>query len=83
MTVLVADPIVDTVLDRYASTVGDSLTDYRNHLYRGMNYQLRLLGMTQAPPEIALAWATHDIGIWTAVHVSVMLVSWGFVSSCG
>ncbi|MUM18500.1 hypothetical protein FZI91_18970 [Mycobacterium sp. CBMA271] len=66
MTVLVADPIVDAVLDRYALTIGDSLTDYRNHLYRGMNYQLRLLGMTQAPPEIALAWATHDIGIWTA-----------------
>ncbi|WP_078331084.1 hypothetical protein [Mycobacteroides salmoniphilum] len=66
MTVLVEDPIVDAILDRYASTIGDSLTDYRNHLYRGMNYQLRLLGMTTAPPEIALAWATHDIGIWTA-----------------
>lgn len=66
MTVLVKDPIVDEVLSRFATDIGPSFTDYRNHLYRGMNYQLRLLGMAAAPPEIALAWATHDIGIWTA-----------------
>lgn len=60
------DPIVDTVLARYASALGPSLTDYRNHLYRGLNYQLRLLGLAEPAPEIALAWVTHDIGIWTA-----------------
>lgn len=66
MAVLVENPIVDGVLDRYATTIGASFTDYRNHLYRGMNYQLRLLGLVDPPPEISLAWATHDIGIWTA-----------------
>jgi hypothetical protein len=45
--------------------MGRSFTDYRNHVYRGMNYQLRLLGLNEPPPEVALAWATHDIGIWT------------------
>lgn len=66
MAVLADNPIIDAVLDRYAAQLGDSATDYRNHLYRGMNYQLRLLGLTEPPPEIALAWAVHDIGIWTA-----------------
>lgn len=66
MTVVVENPIIDAVLDRYAVEVGTSCTDYRNHLYRGMNYQLRLLRLAEPPPEIALAWAVHDIGIWTA-----------------
>lgn len=66
MTVVVTDPVIDTVLERCAERLGDSFTDYHNHLYRGLNYQLRLLGLDQPPPELALAWATHDIGIWTA-----------------
>ena len=32
MAVLVENPIIDTVLDRYAQQLGDSRTDYRNHL---------------------------------------------------
>lgn len=66
MAVVVENPVVDTILDRHAEVLGGSFTDYRNHLYRGMNYQLRLLALDQPPAEIALAWATHDIGIWTA-----------------
>lgn len=66
MAVLVENPIIDTVLDRYQPQLGDSATDYRNHAYRGLNYQLRLLGISEPPREIALAWAVHDIGIWTA-----------------
>lgn len=57
---------MDAILDRHAGTIGRSFTDYRNHVYRGMNYQLRLLGLDEPPPQVALAWATHDIGIWTA-----------------
>lgn len=64
--VVVEDPVVDEVLNRHAKAFGDSFTDYRNHVYRGMNYQLRLLHLDQPAPEMALAWATHDIGIWTA-----------------
>ncbi len=66
MGVVTENPVVDTVLDRHARTLGVSYTDYRNHLYRGMNYQLRLLDLSEPAPQMALAWATHDIGIWTA-----------------
>jgi hypothetical protein len=66
MAVVVDNSIIDAVLDRHAPALGASFTDYRNHLYRGMNYQLRLLELAEPPSEIALAWATHDIGIWTA-----------------
>lgn len=66
MAVVVENPIIDAVLDRYTTAIGENFTDYRNHLYRAMNYQLRLLGSTEPPAEITLAWATHDIGIWTA-----------------
>ena len=31
-----------------------------------MNYQRKLLQLTTIPDEIALAWALHDIGIWTS-----------------
>lgn len=66
MDVVTQNAVVDAVLNRHAEALGDSFTDYRNHLYRAMNYQLRLLGLSQPPPEIALAWAAHDLGIWTA-----------------
>lgn len=66
MAVLTENPIIDSVLNRHAAALAASFIDYRNHLYRGLNYQLRLLDLTEPPPEIALAWATHDIGIWTA-----------------
>lgn len=32
---------------------------------RGLNYQRMLLG-AEVPDSAALAWAVHDIGIWTA-----------------
>ena len=66
MAVVTENRIIDTILERHADALGENAADYRNHLYRGMNYQLRLLGIDEPPPEIALAWATHDIGIWTA-----------------
>jgi hypothetical protein len=58
-------PIVDEVLDRHRGAMGGHMPAYRNHVYRGMNYHQLLLG---APlPDFALvAWATHDLGIWTA-----------------
>nr|WP_276044379.1 hypothetical protein [Mycobacterium cookii] len=38
---------------------------YRNHVYRGITYQQLLLGFP-IPDVAALAWAVHDLGIWTA-----------------
>jgi hypothetical protein len=58
-------PIVDAVLDRHRDALGDATATYRNHVYRCINYHQLLLGTT-IPDVAALAWAAHDLGIWTA-----------------
>lgn len=60
-----AHPVVDAVLDRYAADLGDSAPVYRGHVLRGLNYQALLLG-EPVPDSAALAWAVHDLGIYTA-----------------
>jgi hypothetical protein len=63
--VVTAHPIVDAVLDRHCDALGDHLSAYRNHVYRCITYHQLLLGFS-IPDVAALAWATHDLGIWTA-----------------
>lgn len=63
--VVTAHPIIDAVLQRHRDALGDELTAYRNHVFRCMTYHQLLLG-DSAPDAVALAWATHDLGIWTA-----------------
>jgi len=58
-------PIVDAVLDRHRDALGGDLPTYRNHVYRCITYQQLLLGFS-IPDVAALAWAVHDLGIWTA-----------------
>jgi hypothetical protein len=65
MKVVTSHPIVDAVLDRHRDALGDDLPTYRNHVYRGINYHQLLLG-APLPDFAALAWAAHDLGIWTA-----------------
>ncbi|MGO8966229.1 hypothetical protein [Mycobacterium sp.] len=65
MEVVTAHPIVDAVLDRHRDALGDDLHTYRNHVYRCINYHQLLLGAS-IPDFAALAWAAHDLGIWTA-----------------
>jgi hypothetical protein len=65
MQVTTAHPIVDGVLHRHRAELGESLATYRNHVYRCLNYQ-QLLLHDGVPDEAALAWAVHDLGIWTA-----------------
>jgi hypothetical protein len=62
--VVTAHPIVDAVLDRHRDALGDDLPAYRNHVYRCLTYHQILLGFS-IPDVAALAWATHDLGIWT------------------
>lgn len=64
-------PIIDQVLDRHRGELGPDLFRLRNHIYRGFNYHLLLLGDdaklgSASVDGAALAWAVHDIGIWTA-----------------
>jgi hypothetical protein len=66
VNVVTSDAVVDDVLDAHRLAFGRQFTDYRNHVYRGLNYQLRMLGLSSVPSAIGLAWAAHDAGIWTA-----------------
>jgi hypothetical protein len=63
--IVTSHPIVDAVLDRHADALGGDMSAYRNHVYRGINYQQLLLGGPLLGFAV-LAWATHDLGIWTA-----------------
>ncbi len=64
MTLVTSNEVIDTVLDRYSDPLGAEASAYRNHVYRGLNYQLRIL---DAEPSdlLALAWTVHDLGLWT------------------
>ena len=65
MKVVTAHPIIDGVLDQHLAAIGDDLGAYRNHVCRCLNYHQLLLG-APPPDTAALAWAVHDLGIWTA-----------------
>lgn len=77
--ILTEHPVVDAVLDRHAVALGNSAPVYRGHVLRGLSYQALLLG-APVPDSAALAWAVHDLGIYTAgtfdyLPPSVALVS--------
>ena len=65
MEIVTAHPIVEFVLDRHRDALGNDRSAYRNHVYRCLTYHQQLLGFS-IPDAAALAWATHDLGIWTA-----------------
>jgi hypothetical protein len=65
MNAVTTHPIVDAVLQRYKGALGGDYGAYRNHVYRGLTYHQALLG-APLPDWAALAWAVHDLGIWTA-----------------
>lgn len=65
MDIVTSHPIVDAVLEQHAAELGAHAEPYRNHVYRGLNYQQLLLGES-LPDTAALAWAVHDLGVWTA-----------------
>jgi hypothetical protein len=64
--IVTTNAVVDGVLDAFRERLGGDAVRYRNHVYRGLNYQRMLLRLDTIPDEIALAWALHDIGIWTS-----------------
>src|ERR1700757_749684 len=64
MKAITAHPIVDALLERYQDALSGDMPTYRNHVYRCMTYHQLLLG-DPIPDFAALAWAVHDLGIWT------------------
>ena len=59
-------PLVDEVLDSFASALGNDRLAYRNHLYRMLNYASELFGQASSLPDsVLIAAAFHDLGLWT------------------
>jgi hypothetical protein len=59
-------PIVDGVLDHYATALGHDFIAYRNHVHRVVNLCLASTGGSRDDlDKIAVAAAFHDLGIWT------------------
>ncbi len=65
MKLVQANPVIDEILGRYDDDLGGQAVMYRNHVYRGLNLHMLLSGLTDSA-ELALAWVTHDLGLWTA-----------------
>jgi hypothetical protein len=65
MEVVTNHPVVETLLPRYQHELGGQLLTYRNHVYRCINYHNQLIA-GPIPDFAVLAWAAHDLGIWTA-----------------
>lgn len=57
--------VIDDVLGRYAAELGAQYDAYRNHVLRAANYHVLLTGKP-LDTDVALAWAVHDLGVWTA-----------------
>lgn len=65
MLLVHANPVFETILGRYVDNLGPQAAMYCNHVYRGFNLHLSMSGLDQTD-ELALAWAAHDLGLWTA-----------------
>ncbi len=61
-----SNDIVDDVLARYANELGAHAEVYRNHVLRAFNYHLIVDDAAAQSVEAALAWAVHDLGVWTS-----------------
>jgi hypothetical protein len=63
---LTSIPIVDGVLDHYATALGHDFIAYRNHVHRVVNLCVAVTGGSRDDlDKIAVAAAFHDLGIWT------------------
>jgi hypothetical protein len=65
VNIVTAHPIIDRVLDQHRESLGGHGPAYRNHVYRCLNYH-QLLLCEPIPDSAAVAWAVHDLGVWTA-----------------
>lgn len=74
MKVVTSHPIIDAVLEQHRDALGSHLPIYRNHVYRSLNYHQLLLG-GPVPDTAALAWAVHDLGVWTANTLDYLMPS--------
>jgi hypothetical protein len=63
-SLLIRIPIIDDVLNDYATALGENFSGYRNHVYRVVNLCVAIAGRSELE-KIAVAAVFHDLGIWT------------------
>lgn len=65
MMIYVESPILDAILERWRTTLGEDFSAYKNHCYRVLNLSLAFCGENpEALIKISIAVAFHDLGIW-------------------
>ncbi|HEX2286537.1 MAG TPA: hypothetical protein VHI10_17225 [Mycobacterium sp.] len=74
MKVITSHPIIEAVLNQHRDALRSHRKIYRNHVYRGLNYHQTLLE-APVPDAAALAWAVHDLGVWTAKTLDYLMPS--------
>ena len=57
--------LLDDVLEAHRAVIGPDFQGYRGHVYRTFNFALALAGAGVSEPQLAVAAAFHDLGIWT------------------
>jgi hypothetical protein len=60
-------PLVDDILGSHQEALGSDLQGYRNHVTRVLTFLFALApDLRMSEPQILIAAAFHDLGIWTA-----------------
>ena len=59
-------PLVEELLARYKTVIGNDFPGYRNHVYRTITYAMHFLEQDpKLEPLVETAFVYHDIGLWT------------------
>jgi len=59
-------PLVENILDKWKSRLGNDLDGYKNHVYRMINFSFALSKLNDEQREkIIIAGCFHDLGIWS------------------
>lgn len=58
--------LVDAILERFAGALGPDRAGYAGHVARVLAFYRGLAPDHEAPEQVQIAGAFHDLGIWTA-----------------
>ena len=58
--------LVDAVLERFAGALGGDREGYTCHVARVLAFYRKIAHDHEAPEQVQIAGAFHDLGIWTA-----------------
>ncbi|MEO1014327.1 MAG: HD domain-containing protein [Pseudomonadota bacterium] len=65
-SVATAHPLIDDLLDKHRTTIGEQFVGYRNHCFTVYNIVRALMDLTpEDDAAVAIAVAFHDIALWT------------------